>query len=136
LSIIIASKAYESDLIRQLHSGKEHIVLPETPEQFDTMADLLTVTKVSVPKAFVYRYFKARLRILDEQKKCRNKSFIFHFKTIFLILVLKSFLKNDYINLDKYYAELKQIKCPALILWGRQDQVCDLCKIFNYFYCI
>ncbi len=68
--IIIATKEYESDLIRKLRSGMDHILLPETPEQFYAMADLLTVKKVTVPKAFVHKYFKSRLRILDEQKKC------------------------------------------------------------------
>lgn len=70
--MIIASKEYESGLIKKVQSGMEYILLPETPEQFDEMADLLTIKKVSVPKSFVHRYFKSRLRLLDDQKNSKE----------------------------------------------------------------
>jgi pimeloyl-ACP methyl ester carboxylesterase len=38
--------------------------------------------------------------------------------------VLKSAFENDYPNLKEYYKELANLSCPALIIWGRQDQVC------------
>jgi hypothetical protein len=61
-----------------------HVLLPETSEQFYAAADLLTTKKMTVPKAFVHRYFKSRLRVLDEQKKCKG---IFH-SSFFLFILL------------------------------------------------
>jgi len=43
-----------------------------------------------------------------------------------IIIVLKSFLENVYQNLEEYYEQLRDIKCPALIIWGRNDKVCNL----------
>jgi len=49
----------------------DYLLLPETSEQFDEVTGLLTTKKVTVPKAFVHRYFISRLRVLDKQKKCK-----------------------------------------------------------------
>jgi len=38
-------------------------------------------------------------------------------------IVLKSAFENDYPNLEQSYEQLKNLPCPALIFWGRQDQV-------------
>jgi pimeloyl-ACP methyl ester carboxylesterase len=66
---------------------------------------------VATPQAFIDRYFKSRLRVLDDQKK-----------------LPQSVLENEYPNLEQYYEKLKDIKCPTLILWGREDKVCNLFK--------
>ncbi|CAF0741937.1 unnamed protein product [Adineta ricciae] len=100
-------KQYESELIQQLRAGMDHIVLPATVEEFYSMVDLLTVKKVQEPKAFVDKYFKSRLRVLEQQRD-----------------ILKSFLEYEYLHLEQYYDQLKTVQCPALILWGRQDQLC------------
>jgi hypothetical protein len=42
---LIASKKYESNLIEKLQSGKDYVLLPETPEQFNAMTELLTTKK-------------------------------------------------------------------------------------------
>ncbi|CAF1304872.1 unnamed protein product [Rotaria sp. Silwood1] len=102
-------REYESVLIKQLRSGKDYILLPETSKQFNIMADLLTIKDTNLPKVFVNKYFKSRLHLLDEQKE-----------------ILKSFLKYDYLNLEQYYEQLKYIKYPVLIMWGRQDQLCKV----------
>ncbi len=47
----------------------DYLLLPEIFEQFDEATDLLTTKKVTVSKAFVHKYFKSRLHVLDEQKK-------------------------------------------------------------------
>ncbi len=49
----------------------DYILLPETSEQFYEMADLLTTKAVTMPKSFVHRYFKSRLRVISEQKKSK-----------------------------------------------------------------
>jgi hypothetical protein len=48
------------------------ILLPETKEQFYATASLLTVKKVTAPKAFISKYFKSRLRVLDQQKRSKE----------------------------------------------------------------
>jgi hypothetical protein len=68
---LIAIKEYESDLIGQVRSGMNHVLLPETTEQFLATTNLLTVKEVSIPKVFVDRYFKSRIRLLNEQKQCK-----------------------------------------------------------------
>ncbi len=68
---MIAPKEYETALIEKLQTGMDYILLPETPEQFYEMADLLTTKEVTMPKVFVHRYFRSRLRGIDEQKKCK-----------------------------------------------------------------
>ncbi|CAF1056914.1 unnamed protein product [Rotaria sordida] len=108
-------RKYESDLIKQIHSGREYILLPETSEQFHAMAELLTINNTNLPKVFVNKYFKSRLRLLNEQKE-----------------ILRSFLEYDYLNLEQYYEQLKYINYPVLILWGRQDQLCEV-KCAEYF---
>jgi len=46
----------------------DYLILPETSEQFDEATDLLTTKKVAVSKAFLHKYFKSRLYVLDEEK--------------------------------------------------------------------
>ncbi|CAF0847787.1 unnamed protein product [Adineta steineri] len=101
------TKLHESELIKKLHAGMDYILLPTTSEEFYATAELLTVKKVTAPKAFIDRYFKSRLRVVDQQRR-----------------ILKAFLEYEYLNLEQYYDQLKFAKCPALILWGRQDQLC------------
>ncbi|CAF0838719.1 unnamed protein product [Adineta steineri] len=50
--------------------------------------------------------------------------FNFNSKQISQNVILKGFLEYEYLNLEQYYDQLKFAKCPALILWGRQDQLC------------
>ncbi|CAF1618117.1 unnamed protein product [Rotaria magnacalcarata] len=100
-------REYESDFIKELCLGKHYILLPETSEQFYTMAEKLTVKKTNLPDVFVKRYFKSRLRLLEEQKE-----------------ILRSFISYEYLNLEEYYEKLQNIKYPVLIIWGRRDQIC------------
>ncbi|UJR14458.1 hypothetical protein I4U23_001455 [Adineta vaga] len=108
-------KRYESDLIRQIHSGMDHILLPATTKEFYDMVNLLTVKKVDEPKAFLDKYFKSRLRVREQQRQ-----------------ILQSFLEYEYFNLEQYYEQLKTTQCSALILWGRQDQLCKV-EAADYF---
>jgi hypothetical protein len=66
---LIVGKDYESDLLKEVRSGKYYILLPETCEQFYTMVDLLVVKKVNVSRIFLDLLFKSRLRYLNEHKK-------------------------------------------------------------------
>lgn len=38
-------------------------------------------------------------------------------------LVLSSLIENDYPTLEIQYEKLKDLRCPALFLWGRDDRV-------------
>ncbi|CAF1058784.1 unnamed protein product [Adineta steineri] len=37
--------------------------------------------------------------------------------------IIASLFEHDYPQIEHHYAKLRQLNCPALILWGRQDQV-------------
>jgi len=66
---LIVGKDYESDLLKEVRSGKYYIILPETYEQFYTMVDLLLIKKINVSRIFLDLLFKSRLRYLNEHKK-------------------------------------------------------------------
>ena len=95
-------KQYESELIQQLRAGMDHIVLPATVEEFYSMVDLLTVKKVEEPKAFVDKYFKSRLRVLEQQRDSKFLGMkIARLFEIGFVLVLKSFLEYEYLHLER-----------------------------------
>ncbi|CAF1347941.1 unnamed protein product [Rotaria sordida] len=115
LAPVPPGEEYETELLSQLRSGVYHIVLPETLKQFYAAAKLLSMKKVHANRLLARIYLKSRLSMLDQHKK-----------------VLKSAFENDYPNLEQSYAELKNLACSVLIIWGRQDQLCSVDGA-NYF---
>jgi pimeloyl-ACP methyl ester carboxylesterase len=64
--------------------------------------------------------------MLEQHKKGKKKCNVINHLSFSLFKnsqVLKSAFENDYPNLHQSYAELKHLTCPALIIWGRNDQV-------------
>ncbi|CAF1170303.1 unnamed protein product [Adineta steineri] len=102
----VANEECETDLIRELRKGVYSALLPETPEQLRQMINTLTVKRINMPKPFLNGFLNLRLRLLNEHKK-----------------VLASLLEHDYPHIETNYLKLRQLDRPALILWGRQDQV-------------
>ncbi|CAF1017056.1 unnamed protein product [Rotaria sordida] len=102
----IANEASETDLIRQLRTGVYNALLPETPEELRQMIHTQTVKRLKLPEPFVNGFLRLRLRLLEEHKK-----------------ILTSLLGYDSSLIEDHYQQLRQVNCPALILWGRQDKV-------------
>ncbi|CAF1595194.1 unnamed protein product [Adineta ricciae] len=97
----------ETDAIRQIRSGMYDIILPRTHEQFYTTADTFAMKKIHCRHLLASQYLKTKLSAIDQHKK-----------------ILQSAFENDYPNLEKSYAPLKDLTCPALIIWGDKDQLC------------
>ncbi|CAM4983275.1 unnamed protein product [Rotaria socialis] len=102
----IGNEESETDLIRQLRTGVYNTLLPETPEEFHHMIYVLTTTRPSFPRVFVNGFLHLSLQLIKEHKK-----------------VIASLFENEYPQLEQHYEKLRQLNCPVLILWGRQDQV-------------
>ncbi|UJR29736.1 hypothetical protein I4U23_017284 [Adineta vaga] len=107
LAPVPPGKQYETEAIRQLRSGVYDLVLPTTHKQFYTTAKTLTMRKVRFRRLLANGYLKSRLTMLDQHRK-----------------LLKSAFEHDYPNLEESYAPLKELTCPALIIWGRKDELC------------
>jgi pimeloyl-ACP methyl ester carboxylesterase len=122
LLIKIANEECETDLIRQLRSGVYNALLPETPAQLRQMINTLTVKRIRLPGPFLNGFLQLRLRLLEEHKKSNVQKRLFQFRC-FQCLVLTSLLEYDYPHIEHQYQQLRQLDRPALILWGRQDQV-------------
>jgi hypothetical protein len=76
---LVAGEEFETDLIRQLRSGKYHIVLPETHKQFYATADALSTKKVHLRRLLANGYLKLRLSMLDQHKKGFKKSIVINY---------------------------------------------------------
>ncbi|CAF4311028.1 unnamed protein product, partial [Adineta steineri] len=101
----IANEASETDLIRQLRAGVYNTLLPETPEEFRNMIHTLTMKRPDFPSPFVNGFLHLNRLLLKEHRK-----------------IIASLFEHDYPQIEHHYAKLRQLNCPALILWGRQDQ--------------
>ncbi|CAF1596895.1 unnamed protein product [Rotaria magnacalcarata] len=101
-----ADEKCETARIKQLRQGNYEVLLPETTEQLSDMIRSLTIKPIWLPELFLNGFLHLRLPLLEEHTN-----------------VLRSLLEYDYPYLDQRYQELKQISCPTLILWGREDQL-------------
>ncbi|CAF4123906.1 unnamed protein product [Rotaria sp. Silwood2] len=70
------------------------------------MINTLTVTKPRIPRPFLRGLLHLRLRLLNEHKK-----------------ILASLLEYNGSQVKQHYQRLRELKCPALIMWGQQDKV-------------
>ncbi|CAF2854144.1 unnamed protein product, partial [Rotaria sp. Silwood2] len=52
-------KEYESDAIKKLRFGTDSIFLPENCEEFNVMADVLTVKDFNLSQVFIDKYYKS-----------------------------------------------------------------------------
>ncbi|CAF1193322.1 unnamed protein product [Adineta steineri] len=94
----IANEEAETDLIRQLRAGVYNGLLPETTAELRQMIRELTVKRPYLPRPILNGFM--------------------HMK-----LLLASLFEYDYPQIERHYEKLRQLNCPALILWGRQDKV-------------
>ncbi|CAM4916677.1 unnamed protein product [Rotaria socialis] len=102
----IADKESETELIHQLRAGVYHGLLPETPHQLRQIINDLTVKRPYVPRPMLNGLLHIKLRLLEEHKK-----------------ILASIFEHDYPKLEQEYEKLRNLTCPVLVLWGRQDKV-------------
>ncbi|CAF4163385.1 unnamed protein product, partial [Rotaria sp. Silwood2] len=98
----IANEASETDLIRQLRTDVYNALLPETLEELRQMIHIQTVKRPKLPTPFVNGFLHLRL---------------------LYFLILTSLLGYDSAKIEEHYQKLRQVKSPALILWGRQDKI-------------
>ena len=128
--LFVAGEHCETDAIRQIRSGMYDIILPRTHEQFYTTADTFAMKKIHCRHLLASQYLKTKLSTIDRHKKSNSNLFWFLWKTDIIFQVLQSAFEHDYPNLEKSYAPLKDLTCPALIIWGDKDQV----RIVSHFW--
>jgi len=121
----IGNEESETELIQQLKSGDSTALLPETPEQLRHMINTLAVKRVDMPNFFVNGFLDLRLRLLAEHKKGNQINCFIDMKIVsaYELIVLSSLLQYESSAIKQSHDNLKQLQCPALILWGNQDRV-------------
>ncbi|CAF1075553.1 unnamed protein product [Didymodactylos carnosus] len=101
-----ANEACETELARSIRLGCYETILPQTNEQFRNMLSVFSVKKLNFPGPLMNGFLELRKRSIVQHRK-----------------VLDSLLSIEYPKLEQSYNELKNISCPTLILWGRDDKL-------------
>ena len=88
LSIEIADKESETELIQQLRDGVYNGLLPETPQQLRRIINELTVKRPYVPKPMLNGLLHIKLRLLEEHKKSTSLEPLNQSSVVGLVLIL------------------------------------------------